>query len=118
MKNNKFISLLAIGLICFSLTGCGETTNTKKEDDVITLNVYNCADYIAETERNEDGEMELGVVDLFEQYCKDELGLDVVVMILFNCHIMLYLLFVWISWCTVILTASKQTYKIAYSILS
>ena len=79
MKNNKFISLLAIGLICFSLTGCGETTNTKKEDDVITLNVYNCADYIAETERNEDGEMELGVVDLFEQYCKEELGLDVVV---------------------------------------
>lgn len=75
MKSNKFISLLAIGLICFSLTNCdGANANNKKDDDVITLNVYNCADYIAETEQNEDGEVELGVVDLFEQYCKETLG--------------------------------------------
>ena len=66
MKINKIISLSAISLICFSISGCG---NTIEPEEVITLNVYNCADYIAETE--EDA---LGVCDQFEIYCKEVLG--------------------------------------------
>lgn len=66
MKINKIISLSAISLICFSVSGCG---NTIESEEVITLNVYNCADYIAETE--EDA---LGVCDQFEIYCKEVLG--------------------------------------------
>ena len=67
MKNNKYISLLAISLICFGLTGCDQ--NNKEEEEIIYLNVYNCADYIAETEEDV-----VGVVDQFEQYCLDTLG--------------------------------------------
>ena len=63
MKLNKFISLTAITLICFGISGCD---NNKVKEEIITLNVYNCADYIAETE--EDA---IGVCDQFEIYCKE-----------------------------------------------
>ena len=69
MKINKIISLSAITLICFGISGCGEKP---EKEEVITLNVYNCADYIAETE---DGV--LGVCDQFEIYCKETLGKNV-----------------------------------------
>lgn len=69
MKISKIISLSAITLVCFSVSGCG---NTPQKEEVITLNVYNCADYIAETE-----EGVLGVCDQFEIYCKEVLGKNV-----------------------------------------
>ena len=69
MKISKIISLSAISLICFSVSGCG---NNVEKEEVITLNVYNFADYIAETE-----EGTLGVCDQFEIYCKEVLNKNV-----------------------------------------
>lgn len=69
MKNRKIISYLSISLISLSLIGCN---NNSSIEEPIILNVYNCADYIAET----DGE-NIGVIEQFEIYCKEELGLNV-----------------------------------------
>ena len=57
---------LSISLISLSLIGCN---NNSSVEEPIILNVYNCADYIAETEEDV-----VGVVDQFEQYCLDTLG--------------------------------------------
>ena len=69
MKINKIISLSAVTMMCFGISSCG---NTPEKEEVITLNVYNCADYIAETEEDT-----LGVCDQFEIYCKEVLGKNV-----------------------------------------
>ena len=69
MKLSKIISLSAISLICFNVSGCGQQV---EQEEIITLNVYNCADYIAETEEDT-----LGVCDQFEIYCKEVLNKNV-----------------------------------------
>ena len=75
MKNNKFIALSAILAICFGITGCNN--NNANDNDLegdVVLNVYNCADYICETDE-ESGT--IGVVEQFEQYCKDTYNVNV-----------------------------------------
>ena len=76
MKKNKLLSLSAIVLICFSMTNCDNKSNNENIEDVITLNVYNCADYISETETI-DGEKVLGTMDQFVEYCKTTLNKNV-----------------------------------------
>lgn len=76
MKNNKLLSLSAIVLICFSMTGCNNNENNQENGDKIVLNVYNCADYILETEIV-DGEKVPGVMDQFVEYCKTTLNKEV-----------------------------------------
>ena len=72
MRKIRLIALSAITTICFGLTGCNETNN--KDKDVIVLEVYNCAEYISETD---EAEGVVGVLDQFEQYCKDVLNKNV-----------------------------------------
>ena len=69
MKNSKILALSAIFAICFSITSCNEQQIEENETDAIILNVYNCADYISET----DGE-NIGVLEQFEEYCLNVLG--------------------------------------------
>ena len=70
MKEKKIFALSAIFAICFAMTGCGNANqSTEDETDEIVLNVYNCADYISET----DGE-NIGVLEQFEEYCLNVLG--------------------------------------------
>lgn len=72
MKINKLFALSAITLICFGLSGCGQTNTDEDYGDAIVLNVYNWADYISETEGDQ-----IGVLDQFEEYCKTELKKNV-----------------------------------------
>ena len=67
MKSMKLFALSAITTICFGLVGCNNQSNNK---DVIVLEVYNCAEYISETD---EAEGVVGVLEQFEQYCKDTL---------------------------------------------
>jgi len=68
MTTKKILLLSAITTICFSLTGCNNNEDTSTErvdkDGKIVLNVYNCADYICET-NEEDGT--IGVIEQFEE---------------------------------------------------
>ena len=60
------LSLMMLSFLCTSFSGC------KKEDDLITLYVYNWGEYIS------DGSDDtLDVNERFEIYCKKELGLNV-----------------------------------------
>lgn len=75
MKNNKLVSLSAIFAICFSITSCGNNnSNTNSSKNVTVLNVYNCADYICETNEEEGT---VSVLTQFEQYCKNVLNKNV-----------------------------------------
>ena len=71
MKSMKLFALSAITTICFGLVGCNNQSNNK---DVIVLEVYNCAEYISETD---EAEGVVGVLEQFEQYCKDTLNKNV-----------------------------------------
>lgn len=73
MKKNKLISLLSIFMICFGISGCDKKVDDDEDyGEAIVLNVYNCADYICETDDDQ-----IGVLDQFEQYCKDTLKKNV-----------------------------------------
>lgn len=74
----KLLSLSAITLICFSMTGCNSNSNDNQTSskDAIILNIYNCADYICESE-TVDGVFTPGVVEQFEEYCKNTLNKNV-----------------------------------------
>lgn len=73
--NKKILSLGAIFAICFGLAGCNDTNDENGFDSsVITLNVYNCADYICETD---EAEGTVGVMEQFEEYCKNTLHKNV-----------------------------------------
>ena len=69
MKDKKIFALSAIFAICFSMTGCQGQQGQIETDDAIVLNVYNCADYICESEGDN-----LGVLEQFEEYCLNTLG--------------------------------------------
>lgn len=75
MKNNKFLALSAIFAICFSISSCGNSSNNENnaEGDVV-INVYNCAEYICESDPEEGT---IGVVEQFEQFCKDTYNVNV-----------------------------------------
>ena len=67
----KFFSIAAALLLCITvllLTGCEPKTKTEK----FTLNVYNWGEYISD-----GSEDSLDVNEAFENYCWDELGMDV-----------------------------------------
>ncbi len=73
MIKKKIFALSAIAMICFSLTGCNEKeTNKENYGDAIVLNVYNCAEYICESD-----DTQKGVMEQFEDYCKDTLKKNV-----------------------------------------
>ncbi len=71
MKQNKLLALSATIMICFSISSCG-TQNNNSSSDTTILRVYNCADYISETDEDT-----IGVLDKFEQYCQDTLHKNV-----------------------------------------
>lgn len=73
--NNKLLSISAITLICFSMTSCNKNDNNNQSSskDVTILNIYNCADYICESE-TVDGVLIPGVIEQFEEYCQQTLN--------------------------------------------
>lgn len=73
MIKKKLFALSAITMICFSLTSCNENNaDGENYGDAIVLNVYNCAEYICETEGDQKG-----VLEQFEDYCKETLKKNV-----------------------------------------
>ena len=73
MKKYRTFALFAISAICFTISSCDNSTNENK-DDAIVLEVYNCAEYISETD---EAEGIVGVIEQFEAYCKDTLKKNV-----------------------------------------
>lgn len=70
------VSVNSTGLLDSSIKGARRYYVTSGEK--ITLNVYNSADYIAEDEYDDDGNLvSQGLISKFEDYCADELGWNV-----------------------------------------
>ena len=85
LKNKKIFPLLAsLGIIFVSSTEIGNTAKKQAkrffaaQSTPIELSIYNSADYIAEDEKADDGTLvSKGLVSKFEDYCLDELGINV-----------------------------------------
>ncbi len=84
MKRRKFPLFVALSILSvLSLPACAESEKNAKDtsSENIVLNVYNSADYILEDsyEENAEGKKELvpGLVSQFEDYCKEEYGVNV-----------------------------------------
>ncbi len=84
MKRRKFPLFVALSILSvLSLPACAESEKNAKDtsSENIILNVYNSADYILEDsyEENAEGKKELvpGLVSQFEDYCKEEYGVNV-----------------------------------------
>lgn len=84
MKRRKFPLFVALSILSIlSLPACAESEKNAKDtsSENIILNVYNSADYILEDsyEENAEGKKELvpGLVSQFEDYCKEEYGVNV-----------------------------------------
>ena len=73
MKRNKIMLMIAISAIMFPLAQASNI-NVHAADDVVELNVYNCADYICEDDDEAGTE---GVIKQFEKYCKETYNTEV-----------------------------------------
>lgn len=87
MVSKKFLPFVAtLNLLFISNTGTSQTAIKQAKifyalnSESITLNVYNSADYIAEDEKDSSGNfISKGLVSKFEDYCLNELGINVTV---------------------------------------
>ena len=82
----KGLVLLAVGFLIGSDSyGIGDTAVKQsriyfaEQQTQEYLNVYNCEDYIAEDEDNDDGTTTKGLISKFEDYCLETLGRKVTV---------------------------------------